>query len=390
MSRRTSSIISERNAVMSAIRESDQNPTAARIPQPAVGSALKVVCEGAAGPAEGCRFEIRPGRAVTVGRGIEADRQLSDSLMSRRHFTIEASPDGYWLRDLESRNGTLLNGRAVSSLLIRDGDIIEAGLSQFHILLVPDGGPMPAGAPDQQTIEAGPISDEQAQSTTKPSGAARVLTTAAPPAAVSAAISGSPLDAAPPRPPESSFLRETAAEIAELYELEDEPKQLLNAEQSPLEFVQVLLEKKLHRDAAAFLAYGLPKRAAVWWACRCIRLAWGDALPPTEALALDAAELWLRDPSDANRRAAMAQAKALRCQTAASWAAVGAFWSEGSLAPPQAPVVPPTDDLTPRAVLGAVKLAALVPEPKRSEDNFQAFLAEALEVESGRSHWRLE
>ena len=136
---------------------------------------------------------------------------------------------------------------------------------------------------------------------------------------------------------------DTTAEICAGFGLGEEAKKLLaeerlNPEVEPGAFLDELLALELHVDAVRFLAYALPKREAVWWACQCVRsvAAEADELP-----GLQAAEAWVRDPSEENRRAAMEAAESLEFGSPDAWAAVGAFWAEGSLAPPDAPVVPP-------------------------------------------------
>lgn len=47
--------------------------------------------------------------------------------ISRRHFSLTRSEEGWLLRDLKSTNGTMLNGKTVDSALLKPGDIIETG-----------------------------------------------------------------------------------------------------------------------------------------------------------------------------------------------------------------------------------------------------------------------
>ena len=66
--------------------------------------------------------------AVTViGRGAEADVRLHDTGVSRAHLELRLEGDDVRLADLRSTNGTLVNGRKVSSTLLVDGDRIEVG-----------------------------------------------------------------------------------------------------------------------------------------------------------------------------------------------------------------------------------------------------------------------
>lgn len=65
---------------------------------------------------------------VTVlGRGPEADVQVADTGVSRRHAELHLEDSGVRLVDLQSTNGTRVNGRRVGSKLLRSGDRVELG-----------------------------------------------------------------------------------------------------------------------------------------------------------------------------------------------------------------------------------------------------------------------
>ena len=67
-------------------------------------------------------------RKLTVGRGKENDIILSDANASRVHARFSQDATGKWkLTDLGSTNGTLLNGRPVSSAILRSGDEVTIG-----------------------------------------------------------------------------------------------------------------------------------------------------------------------------------------------------------------------------------------------------------------------
>src|SRR5271166_6571769 len=102
----------------------------------------------------------------------------------------------------------------------------------------------------------------------------------------------------------------TAAEVCKQVPLSDEGKKLLRDGIAPRAFLDQLLEKKNYPDAAKFLAMALPKREAVWWGCLCARGAHGPNLPMPVSAALQAAEKWVKDPSEENRRATQAAAEA--------------------------------------------------------------------------------
>lgn len=72
------------------------------------------------------------GKTLVVGRGEQADAQVNDELMSRRHFEIVEKNGSYILRDLQSRNGTTINGHTIEGeKTVGSGDTICAGETMF-------------------------------------------------------------------------------------------------------------------------------------------------------------------------------------------------------------------------------------------------------------------
>ncbi len=78
--------------------------------------------------------------AVVIGRGATADVAVDDPSVSRRHAMIEPSDGGgYLVSDLQSGNGTRLNGRDVARpTAVRDGDEIEVGTTKLTFALAGD------------------------------------------------------------------------------------------------------------------------------------------------------------------------------------------------------------------------------------------------------------
>lgn len=64
---------------------------------------------------------------VVVGRDDECEVLIEDSEASRHHCRIELTPAGFALTDLDSSNGTSVNGRPVQRHPMRDGDVITIG-----------------------------------------------------------------------------------------------------------------------------------------------------------------------------------------------------------------------------------------------------------------------
>lgn len=179
----------------------------------------------------------------------------------------------------------------------------------------------------------------------------------------------------------------TAAQISAVAELGDEALALLQDTHTPREYLSLLIEHRHFPDAVRFLAHALPNREAVWWAWVCARRVAGSEPAPKVKASLDATENWIAQPNDENRRAAMKAAEAADFGTAAGCAGVAAFFSGGSLAPPDAPAVPPGPGLTAKAVAGAVIFAAVAVEPEKAPEKFRAFLGQGLDVVNRIKLW---
>lgn len=91
-------------------------------------------------------FRIVPGAIKTVGRATGADFIVDAALVSRVHCRLTSLPDGgLEVRDLESTNGTFLNGTRVGSARLADGDRLGVGRVELLVRQEPDTGPEPAG-----------------------------------------------------------------------------------------------------------------------------------------------------------------------------------------------------------------------------------------------------
>jgi Zn-dependent protease with chaperone function len=74
-------------------------------------------------------------RPLVAGRSPSADLQLRDRAVSRRHFQIAYQDDGYVLQDLDSNNGTFVNGQRVRTARLHDGDLIRVGMTELEFTL---------------------------------------------------------------------------------------------------------------------------------------------------------------------------------------------------------------------------------------------------------------
>ncbi|MBV8576738.1 MAG: hypothetical protein JOZ58_17100 [Acetobacteraceae bacterium] len=152
---------------------------------------------------------------------------------------------------------------------------------------------------------------------------------------------------------------------------------------SETEMLERLAVSGFLTEATRLIAYALPRREAVWWACMCARHTAPPGMPELERRAVDAAEHWVRAQTDEARRTAFAKAQEAGFDSPGSWAAVAAFWSGGSMAPPGQPVVPPAAHLTGAAVAGAVALAAVRMHPERQATRLGRFLDSGRDVAGG-------
>jgi hypothetical protein len=186
-----------------------------------------------------------------------------------------------------------------------------------------------------------------------------------------------------PAAPQLSKITASTVEICSRFALSDEGRAIVLSDLPAGAFVDKLCAAGLWIDAVRFLAHALPKREAVWWGCLAARASLGEAPHNVLREAVEAAEAWVYRPNEDNRRAAMGAATAAGNESPASWAARGAFWGSGSLAPPDAPVVPPGETLTGAAVAGAVCLAAVQQEPEHAPEKYRIFIAQGLEIAGG-------
>ena len=65
--------------------------------------------------------------SVSVGRSMKADILLDDPTVSRRHALFTKVGGAYVLKDLDSLNGTYVNGARIDSLELHSGDSIMIG-----------------------------------------------------------------------------------------------------------------------------------------------------------------------------------------------------------------------------------------------------------------------
>jgi pSer/pThr/pTyr-binding forkhead associated (FHA) protein len=80
-------------------------------------------------------FRIPPGAMRTLGRATGADFILEAALVSRVHCRLTADPAGdLEVQDLDSTNGTFVNGQRIDVARIAPGDRLQVGRMELVAL----------------------------------------------------------------------------------------------------------------------------------------------------------------------------------------------------------------------------------------------------------------
>jgi pSer/pThr/pTyr-binding forkhead associated (FHA) protein len=85
---------------------------------------------GIAGPFQGMALSLSA-KNVSIGRDPSNDLWIADHALSRQHCLLLSQDGQFAIRDLGSKNGTLVNGMPVGEQLLHDGDHISIGDSVF-------------------------------------------------------------------------------------------------------------------------------------------------------------------------------------------------------------------------------------------------------------------
>jgi pSer/pThr/pTyr-binding forkhead associated (FHA) protein len=79
-------------------------------------------------------YRLPPNTIKTVGRATRADFILDAALVSRVHCRLTADKsDQLIVEDLESTNGTIVNGRPVTRQVLKAGDVVTIGRVEFEV-----------------------------------------------------------------------------------------------------------------------------------------------------------------------------------------------------------------------------------------------------------------
>lgn len=95
------------------------------------------------GTRAGTHYPVPDDRMTVIGRGEECHIRTDDRDASRKHAALQPFGTEFYIMDMGSTNGTLVNGRLEEKRILRHADKITIGRQIFQFLLTgPDGSPL--------------------------------------------------------------------------------------------------------------------------------------------------------------------------------------------------------------------------------------------------------
>ncbi|MBB4000433.1 DUF6931 family protein [Aureimonas pseudogalii] len=174
----------------------------------------------------------------------------------------------------------------------------------------------------------------------------------------------------------------TAVEVCGRVALSVDAQAYLTPSLSPQGFLTLLNGSGLLTDAVRFLAFALPVREGVWWACMA-----GSAVPGATSIDPDpayrAAQDWVYETTDERRFLCLQAAESVQSATPGAYAALAAFWSGGSMAPLGLPEVLPDPVLAPTGIAASILLAVAAGNPERAASFFQDVIDRGIDIGNG-------
>lgn len=118
------------------------------------------------GKDKGREYLLAADRHIMIGRDTGVDLLLVDNKVSRQHAAITTHAGQVMLHDMESRNGTFVNDRRISTSMLKVGDEIILGSSRMRLEMTNQAMPVDG----QVMIKSGAVAEES-----KPKSKAEVL-----------------------------------------------------------------------------------------------------------------------------------------------------------------------------------------------------------------------
>jgi len=105
------------------------------------------------GPNRGTRYEIASDQDVVIGRSVGCILRLDDSEVSRQHAGISCNGKDFVLKDLNSANGTRVNGHVLTERVLCNGDNLQFGSSVLLFQMAEQNSPPVASIDQIQFID---------------------------------------------------------------------------------------------------------------------------------------------------------------------------------------------------------------------------------------------
>lgn len=176
----------------------------------------------------------------------------------------------------------------------------------------------------------------------------------------------------------------TALELTAHYDvIEEKALDLLQPTFTPEQYINKLVEKEYYADSIIFLAHGLPKREAIWWACLCAKVVTSKETKADDIASLTMAEKWVYEPDDKKRRMCGTLAEKGEYKSAQNWVAAAVFWSGGSITKEDDPAMEPAPYLYAHAVSGAILNAVGMSDVDDIDSQFLKFINHGLNIAAG-------
>jgi len=96
------------------------------------------------GKLQGEEYTLPANGEILVGRAAGLDLVLLEDMVSRQHAQITVQTNGLVIHDLESTNGTFVNGERIRKARLREGDRILIGASIVRVVTTDHHRPLPA------------------------------------------------------------------------------------------------------------------------------------------------------------------------------------------------------------------------------------------------------
>jgi pSer/pThr/pTyr-binding forkhead associated (FHA) protein len=98
----------------------------------------EVILNFTKGENEGVELKLSPPRTIRFGRSEESDVFLGEKKISRKHCILHLGEEALSITDLDSTNGTFVNGKRISDTILEDQDQLRVGSSTILVKIVFD------------------------------------------------------------------------------------------------------------------------------------------------------------------------------------------------------------------------------------------------------------